>query len=136
MSGYVQTNQPIVITNTGAAITISAVDTGKVFLIGIQAQATTAMLPAAAPGLHYKFIRTGNSATQAFNFIIAAPGTLLHGVIANVIDGLSDINANTSIAFSAVAVHGQIGDTIDMYCDGTNWSVLASGQLTTSFILA
>ena len=136
MSVYVQTNQPKEYINTATPQTLSANDTGKVILVGVQAQATTLNLPAVAQGLHYKFIRTGNSATQAHDFIISAGATILYGAITNVIDGLSVVNADTSIAFSAVAAHGQIGDTIDMYCDGVHWSVLAFGQLTTSFILA
>ena len=58
MSVYVQTNQPIQLALNQAAYAVSAADTGKIFLVGVQGQALTITLPALSAGLHYRFQTT------------------------------------------------------------------------------
>jgi hypothetical protein len=137
MSVYVQTNQPIVLTLTPAAVAIAAADTGKLFLVGPMAQATIITLPALAAGLHYRFQTTVAGAALAFLCTIrAVAATNINGVLANVADGLGVVTARTSLAFVSAATPCGIGDTIDLYCDGTQWSVFAFARLTGGIALA
>lgn len=137
MSVYVQTNQPYPLTLTAAAVAISAADTGKVFLIGPMAQATTITLPALAAGLRYRFQTTVAGAALAFLCTIrAVAATNIQGVLANAADGLGVVTNRTSLAFVSAATPCAIGDAMEFYCDGTQWSVFAYARLTGGIALA
>jgi len=137
MAVYVQTNQPIPLTLIPAAYAVNAADTGKLFLIGPMAQATTITLPALQAGLHYRFQTTVAGVALAFLCTIrAVAATNIQGVLANVADGLGVVTNRTSLAFVSAANPCAIGDTIDLYCDGTQWSVFAYARLTGGIALA
>ena len=65
MSGYVQTNQSFILPS--ANYTVSAADTGKLFLIPQLGVVITITLPAGQAGLHYRFMAI---ATLAFTAAI------------------------------------------------------------------
>jgi len=139
MAVYVQTNQPEIIALNIAATQINASDTGKLFLIGAQGQALNVNLPAVQGGLHYRFQTTVDGAGLAHNVsigLVAPNNHTLFGVIVNAADGLSAVDAQSRINFVGGNVDPcAIGDSIDLYCDGVNWSVFAYAQLTMSITL-
>ena len=87
MSLYIQTNQKVqlVAAGTPAAYAVNAADTGKVFCIpalggaGVNVLAIT--LPAAAPGLRFKFLAQGILTADAT--ITAPAGAFIVGVLLN-----------------------------------------------------
>jgi len=130
MSGYVQSNQIVVLPY--AATTVQSADTGKILMTPqtAGAVAVTYTLPAAAAGLCYKFI---NGAAGALNgsVNITAPGanTLIGNVITGPTGGVAllAVNGNTTIRFlTAVSL---IGDFIELLSDGTNYYVNAQSRV-------
>jgi hypothetical protein len=124
MSGYVQTNQIVILPDDD--LDISENDTGKIF-IGPQATIapTNFTLPLPSPGLHYKFI---NGAPLALAQSVqintnGAAGILYGSVITGPTGGIAflAVSANTQIRF--LAATSVLGDTIELSSDGTNWYV-------------
>ncbi len=129
MSVYVQTNQPIPLVLNQAAYACSSVDTGKLFLIGIQGQALTITLPALAAGLHYRFQTAVGGVAMAFDVIVrAVAATNLSGLLCIAANNPAAITAQTSCTFVAAAPCA-VGDFVDCYCDGVQWSVIACSSL-------
>ena len=137
MSLYVQTNQIVFIPNI-PNYAVNSADTGKT-MITPQTQAATDVaiaLPALQEGLHYRFIN-GAAAALSGTVAISATGAIIYG---NAVMGpnggvaLLEINGATTINFlTAASVRG---DTIDLYCDGTNWYVQASSRIAGSITAA
>jgi hypothetical protein len=117
MSGYVQTNQAITLPDS--VYTVSAADTGKLFLVPVLAVNRVVTLPAVAVGLHFRFLAT---ATLTHTATITAAG-LVNGVLLNNNAGATTLvakNAANSAVMTATAV---LGDHVDVYCDGVAWHV-------------
>jgi hypothetical protein len=109
-------------TLTGAT-TLTAEDSGKVFILNAAAGAQIT-LPAVADavGHYYKFIVGAAFATTAWT-IKAASSKIQGGVIVNSTN-VPGADENT-ITFSASAE--TIGDFVELNCDGTNWYVFGLG---------
>ena len=127
MSGYVQSNQIVILANANDNINTS--DTGKILITPQTAGAVTPIytLPLPAAGLHYRFI---NGSAGALNGSVqintnGAAGILYGNVIGGPVNGIAllAVSANTQTRFLTAA--SLVGDFIDLISDGTNWYVNA-----------
>ena len=118
MATYVQTNQPITLTN--ANYVVSVVDTGKIFLLIDITGDRTITLPAPVAGLHYIFINLALAAVH--NWTVECGAGTVNGVL---------VRVGVAVA-TAVAAGGHInfiggtsivGDCVEVYCNGLTWSV-------------
>ena len=101
--------------------TLTAADSGKVFLL-VQAGADrTATLPTAAAGLNFKFILKTAAANKWE--IVQAGGT--QDFVGTVVDGAGSSDsagaADTLVRF--VGDTAAAGDQIELECDGTVWYI-------------
>jgi len=123
----------VVETLTGAT-TLTAEDSGKVFVLNAAAGAQIT-LPAVADaaGQNYRFIVGALFATTAWT-VKAASNRIQGGVIVN--STLVPAADENTITFSASA--DTIGDFVELNCDGTNWYVFgmgtASGAITLTVV--
>ena len=123
-----------VVENITGAITLSAEDSGKVFILKAAAGAQIT-LPAVASstGQNYRFIVGQVFATTAWT-IKAASNVIQGGVIVNSTN-VPAADENT-ITFSASA--DTVGDYVDLVSDGTNWYVnglgTAAGAITLTVV--
>lgn len=102
---------------------ITAAETGKTFFLS-HATEFASTLPAPALGLHYRFFVA--DAPESANYTITTTDS------ANIILGqiyTTDVNSATDPAFTVtgvdtitiVAAKAVLGDSVDVFCDGTNW---------------
>jgi len=102
-----------------AARTLTASDSGKIFILNASAGAAVS-LPAVATsaGVRYKFITGAAFASTAFT-IVAATAKIQGGVIVN------STNVPCANITTITLAHGAeaVGDWIELDCDGTNWYV-------------
>lgn len=124
MSVYVQTNQPVLLPD--AAANISSADTGKLMIINTVNGARTYTLPAVAPGLHYHFVNKAPAALGA-NVTLDCGVGLVNGILSIVGATPVAVTANQNIRFLTAATVK--GDSVDLYCDGTNWSVFGASSV-------
>ena len=112
----------VVETLTGAT-TLTAEDSGKVFVLNAAAGAQIT-LPAVADaaGQNYRFIVGALFATTAWT-VRAASNRIQGGVIVN--STLVPAGDENTITFSASA--DTIGDFVELNCDGSNWYVSGMG---------
>lgn len=110
-----------------ADITLTAADSGKLYLI---ATGTTATLPAVREGAWFRFMVSGSIADT--NFVIdSAEGDNIEGALI-VAGAVVDCAAEDQINF--VNDGENVGDFVELYSDGTSWLIGASGGLTTAKI--
>ena len=106
-----------------SAATLTAEDSGKVFILNAAAGAQIT-LPAVADaaGQNYRFIVGALFATTAWT-IRAASNRIQGGVIVNstLVPGADE----NTITFSASA--DTVGDFVELKCDGSNWYVFGMG---------
>jgi hypothetical protein len=134
MSGYVQTNQPLLLPD--AAANISLVDTGKIFLVNTVTGNRTYTLPAATVGIHYRFINMAAGALGGTVSITGPAGTLYGSAVMGPTGGVAllPISGSTTINFlTAVSLKG---DTIDLYSDGVNYYITAFSRIAGAFTVA
>jgi hypothetical protein len=112
----------VIETLTGAT-TLTAEDSGKVFILNAAAGAQVT-LPAVADasGHQYRFVVGALFATTAWT-IKAASNKIQGGVIVN--STLVPAADENTITFSASA--DTIGDFVELNCDGSNWYVSGMG---------
>jgi hypothetical protein len=112
----------VIETLTGAT-TLTAEDSGKVFILNAAAGAQVT-LPAVADasGHQYRFVVGALFATTAWT-IKAATSKIQGGVIVN--STLVPAADENTITFSASA--DTIGDFVELNCDGSNWYVSGMG---------
>ena len=126
MSGYVQTNQTILLPDT--AYTVSAQDTGKIFLIDTVTAARTINLPPVSPGLHYVFINKA-AGVLGGNIRITGGANSMYGLLLLGV-GAGPV-ANAAINFiTTISVKG---DRLDIICDGVQWSSIATAAVNGAF---
>lgn len=99
--------------------TLTAADSGKVFLLVQAAGARTATLPAPSSGLNFKFILK-TAAAQDWTIVQAADtddflGTIIDG------NGTADTATGTNTLIKFVGGTAVPGDQVELVCDGTNW---------------
>ena len=120
ISGAAQ-NQRVIAVGIAETKVLTSADSGAfVTLAGSGAGVATATLPAVASGLRFTFMATtahvhiingGASVIQGSYFHSANKGTVAHVAIAN----------KTSLTLHAS--NPAIGDTLEFWCNGTNWYV-------------
>jgi len=125
MSGYVQTNQIVLLPLV--SITINASDSGKILMTPQTAGAVTFVytLPTLAPGLHYRFINSAPLALNGSVQINAQAGTLYGQVITGPTNGVGFLAVTGSTQIRFLTAKSILGDFINLTCDGTNWYVEA-----------
>lgn len=119
---------------TTADVTLTDADSGKLILCN-GASAHDITLPAAAAGLHFKFLITNVTADVDIQQA-AASDDFVGGVAVKAAAGTGDsaTNSDTKVSFKAgVAV---IGDVISLECDGTLWHVDGNGSAAGSIVFA
>lgn len=111
-----------------AAKTLTAEDSGKVFVLSAAAGAAIT-LPAAASGLCYKFIVGSAFATTDWTIVAAAQ--VIQGTV--IVDSTA-VNGADEDTISFVASAETVGDHVSIKSDGTNWYVegvgFAAGGIT------
>lgn len=104
------------------ALTLTAEDNGKVFLLDAAAGATIT-LPAVADDLYFKFIITSAFATT--NWVIAsAEGDNISGTL--LVNG-AVVAASAEDFINFVATAETVGDHIEVFGDGTNSQWIVQG---------
>ena len=115
--------QLAVVETVAVATTLTAKDSGKVFILKASAGAQIT-LPAVATsaGLRFKFIVGQLFATT--DWTVKALSTAIEGSV--LVNGahVAGVDENT---ISFVASAESIGDFVELVCDGTNWYVNGSG---------
>ena len=141
MSLYVQTNQCVTLTD--ANNTISAADTGKIFLIPpVAVVATTRIITLPAPqlGLRYKFIMQGLVGALNTSIVAISGGAnSMRGQLSvsggSLISGVAGANSFSFIGGVAGAGAGP-GDTIEVTCMSvlpTQWACTGAASATAPF---
>jgi hypothetical protein len=110
-----------------ATTTLTAINSGTTYLLS--ATGTSIILPAVTnTGVHYKFAING--AATGSNFIItSAEGDNIEGtlIVAGAVVDCDDVDVITFVTDGE-----NLGDFVEVYSDGTNWLIGASGTLTAS----
>jgi hypothetical protein len=123
--------QLAVVETVAVATTLTAKDSGKVFILKAAAGAQIT-LPAVATsaGLRFKFIVGQLFATT--DWTVKALSNAIEGSV--LVNGahVAGVDENT---ISFVASAESIGDFAELVCDGTNWYVNGSGVTTGSITL-
>ena len=104
--------------------TLTAADSGKTFFLALVGGFTTT-LPAPVLGLNYKFF-VQVAPTTAYIIITASAAKVLGGQV--YASAGSDEDSNTGLSATSVnfvANTAVIGDSAELYCDGTSWYVRA-----------
>jgi hypothetical protein len=115
------------VTVTGTAATLRDVDFGKTVVLSA-ASGTTVTLPAAKKGGWLRFVIA--SAFDTANVIIdSAEGDNIEGALI-VAGAVVDCDAEDQLNF--VNDGENLGDFVELYSDGTNWYIGASGALSSS----
>lgn len=113
-----------------AAQTLTAADSGKVFILDAAA-GYTITLPALAAGLKFKFIVGANFATT--NWVIdSAEGDNINGIVSDMGSTVAGISAVGEDQVNFVASAEAIGDYIELVCDYSNSQWLLSGACATN----
>lgn len=112
------------------ATTLTAADSGKVFILGAAIGAAITLPGVAMAGFKAKFI-TGLAFATTDWTIVAATNVIQGSVIVNSTH-VAGSNENT---ISFVASAESLGDWVEIVSDGTNWYVNGSGVTTGSITL-
>lgn len=109
-----------------AAQTLTAADSGKVFVLDAAAGATVT-LPALEEGLNFKFIVGAAFATS--NWVIAsAEGDNINGIIADMGATVAGVPAAGEDQINFVNSAETVGDFVEFVCDYSNSQWLVSGM--------
>lgn len=109
-----------------AAQTLTAADSGKVFILDAAAGATVT-LPAIAEGLTFRFVVGAAFATT--NWVIdSAEGDNINGIIIDMGGTPAGVPASGEDQINFVASAESIGDYVDFVCDSANSQWLVSGM--------
>lgn len=116
-------------TSSPATTTLAVSDSGKVFSI-TNTSSTVIVLPATSTsaGVSYKFAIGGAIGTNA-TIVTSDGGNDIEGAMI-VAGAVVDCDAEDTITF--VADGENVGDFIEIYSNGTDWLIGASGALTAS----
>lgn len=156
MSGYIQSNAVVNLPlNSGAGVTITVAltpaDSGKVFLMPLPtvnaANVLAITLPAVAisTGVHYKFIvsSSGLTGTEITIGTVGAVNMRSLAVANSAAAGTGGSAADNAflsvLTFSCVtngATLTNIGDNVDLFCDGHHWFAQVNTNLANACVLA
>lgn len=113
------------------AITLTAEDSGKVFILKAAAGAQIT-LPAVATSSGFRFKFVVGLAFATTNWTVLAASNVIEGSVLVAGAHVAGVNENT---ISFVASAESVGDFAELVCDGTNWYVNGSGVTTGSITL-
>ncbi len=112
-----------------AATTLTAADSGTIFIIPAATAGAQISLPALASRLNFKFIINGAFATT--DWTIVSSTDVIEGTA--IVKG-AEILGTSENTISFVASAETVGDFVELSCDGTNWFAYgvagATGGLT------
>ena len=109
-----------------AAQTLTAADSGKVFILDAAAGATVT-LPALEEGLYFKFIVGAAFATT--NWVIdSAEGDNINGIIADMGATVAGVVAGAEDQINFVASAESIGDWVELIADSANSQWIVTGM--------
>ncbi len=109
-----------------AGDTLTAADSGKVIWLGA-AGGGVVNLPALAAGLKFTFINTVE-ATSAWTIVSADAANVIRGHIYEQSGGVGDTELSGGDTITFVANTSNVGDSVDLFCDGTNWYARGFGS--------
>ena len=118
MKGVAQ--QVITLSGAGATKTLEATDSGAIVQLG-GSNLSTVTLPAVGAGLNFRFVAT----TASLAHKIDGGASVIQGGYHHNTNGAT-IARVAVVNKSSLALHStntMIGDTLDLWCDGTNWYV-------------
>ena len=102
------------------AYTVTAADSGKVFMLSSTAGACEITLPTTlVEGLYYKFIVEEDTPTGVIT--IAAGSAIIDMVMKDIGGNASNSTAGTAVQNITFAAATKQGDYVDMFTDGTTW---------------
>ena len=113
------------------AITLTAEDSGKVFILKAAAGAQIT-LPAVATSAGFRFKFVVGLAFATTNWTVLAASNVIEGSVLVAGAHVAGVNENT---ISFVASAESVGDFAELVCDGTHWYVNGSGVTTGSITL-
>lgn len=133
LAGTLAAQRRVVSTLT-TGTTLTAADSGKVFLLIQAGTARTATLPAPVSGLNFRFVlKTASTANWSIVQAAAADdfvGTVVDGA------GSSDTATSTDTLVRFVGGTAVAGDEVELVCDGTNWYTRGSCDAAGGVIFA
>ena len=113
------------------AITLTAEDSGKVFILKAAAGAQIT-LPAVATSAGFRFKFVIGLAFATTNWTVLAASNVIEGSVLVAGAHVAGVNENT---ISFVASAESVGDFAELVCDGTHWYVNGSGVTTGAITL-
>lgn len=133
-TGQIVGDKKAVVEDTGAAVLLTAADSGKVFFLNSDSGATTYTLPAPVAGLHFKWIVTANKTTATIiktADTTDTTGDMLRGALyqlandndSTVLEASGDVNTLTLDDDAANGACG-IGSWVEVICtEDPTWFV-------------
>jgi len=115
--------------------TLTAADSGKVFLLVQTGANRTATLPAVASGLTFKFI-VKTASTNKWEIVQAAGTEDFVGSVVAADGDAGDSATGTDTLVRFVGNTAAAGDQIELECDGTVWYIRGSCAVTGGIVFA
>ena len=119
-----------------AATTLVAGDSGKTYFLALAA-GFTVTLPAVAVGLNFKFFV---QIAPTGDYVITTPGGAQ--ILAGLVHSSDGVDGDSETAFTATSVNfiaaggaSTIGDSVDLWSDGTNWYARAFCNISTGITI-
>ena len=119
-----------------AATTLTAADSGKVYFLAL-AGGFAVTLPSPAVGLNFKFF-VQIAPTGDYTIVTAGASQILAGLVhsSDGVDGDSETAFTaTTVTFIAAGSASTIGDSADLWSDGTNWYARAFCNISTGITI-
>jgi hypothetical protein len=116
---------------TSAAVTLTADDSGKSFLLSGGGGTVTLPAVADAAGVRYKFITAGDVTTD---FIVLAASAVIEGSVT--IAGIVTLGVNESQVLVEATTVDSIGDWFELESDGTTWFLSGQAGVAGAFVLS
>jgi len=106
-----------------AASTLTAADSGKVYLLNSATEFATT-LPLPAIGLNFEFIVKAAPASASYTVLTSASANIIHGVVTTGEDAAGSVaTAAAADTITFVDAKAIIGDRVKVESDGTNWYI-------------
>ena len=112
-------NPVVSIIGSGTTRVLTGADSGAIVRMG-GSNASTATLPAAVAGLNFRFVAATEHAHVINGGATKIQGGYHHNTNAATVARVAVVDRSSLALHSSNA---KIGDTLDMWCDGTNWYV-------------
>jgi hypothetical protein len=114
--------------NSGSEIltatrTVRPEESGKTFFLGAATEFVTT-LPLPALGLQYRFIVKAAPVSASYTIVTSAAATIIKGQVYTLdVNSATDPDLETSGQDVITLVDGKAvaGDSVELFCDGTNW---------------